>query len=102
MYEAFGEGLKIGTISDIETVYGTEFRSEYESDRWLFAKSERNRLHPILKSGDTLGYGRAKAIGGLIRATIAIRDGKVIHAIINTDHIKVISHLKVLVLTCEN
>tara|TARA_B100000886_G_scaffold174531_1_gene119467 strand:- start:816 stop:1940 length:1125 start_codon:yes stop_codon:yes gene_type:complete len=85
VYEAFGEGLKIGTISDIETVYGTEFRSEYESDRWLFAKSERNRLHPILKSGDTLGYGRAKAIGGLIRATIAIRDGKVIHAIINGD-----------------
>ena len=85
VFEAFGESLEIGSISNIETVYGTEFRAEYENDRWLFAKSERIRLCPILESGDTVGYGRAKAVGGLIRATIVIRDNKVMHAIINGD-----------------
>ncbi len=32
-----------------------------------------------------MGRGRVKAVGGLIRATLAVRDGKVLHAIVNGD-----------------
>ena len=56
-----------------------------QSDDWLFAKSERNRFRALLRPGDTVGYGRAKAVGGLIWATLAVRDGGVLHAVVNGD-----------------
>jgi len=83
--EAFGERLDTGAVTDDERAYADEFRAEYEGDGWLFAKSERTRLDPVLQPGDMVGYGRSKAVGGLVRATLAVRDGKVIHAIINGD-----------------
>jgi len=83
---AFGEtDLVAGTITDVERVYADEFRRQYESEGWLFAKSEATRFGSLIKQGDTVGRGRAKAVGGLIWATLVLRDGVVLHAIINGD-----------------
>ena len=83
---AFGEGtLEKGAVIDIERGYADEFRAEYESDDWLFAKSEKTRFAGLLQQGDTTGLGRAKAVGGLIWATLVLREGKVLKAIINGD-----------------
>jgi hypothetical protein len=83
---AFGEeALEKGAVIDVERRYADEFRAEYESDEWLFAKSEKTRLARILRQGDTIGRGRSKAMGGLIRATLVLRDSKVLKAIINGD-----------------
>lgn len=83
--QAFGEDLTLGAVTDEERAFADEFRAEYETDDWLYEKSERMRLDPVLQPGDTVGYGRSKAVGGLVRATLALRDGKVLHAIINGD-----------------
>jgi lipoate-protein ligase A len=83
---AFGEeALEKGVVIDVERGYADEFRAEYESDDWLFAKSEKTRFAGLLQQGDTIGLGRAKAVGGLIWATLVLRDGKVLKAIINGD-----------------
>jgi lipoate---protein ligase len=83
---AFGETdlTRSGLIAS-ENVYAEEFREQFESDAWLFGKSERNRLGDLLQPGDTVGRGRVKAMGGMIRATLAIRDGLVLRAIVNGD-----------------
>ncbi|MEC8622056.1 MAG: hypothetical protein VXY05_02960 [Pseudomonadota bacterium] len=82
---SFGEGLTLGRTTKLEREYAGRFRALYESEEWLFAKSERTLLQPILRNGDTVGYGRSKAVGGLIRATLALRENKIIKAIINGD-----------------
>ncbi len=83
---AFGEdALTPGAVNEAERAWADEFRAEYESDAWLYAKSEGVRLAPLLRRGDRVGRGRAKAVGGLIRATLALRDGKILHAIVNGD-----------------
>ena len=83
---AFGvTDLLPGAVTEAERGYADEFRATYESDDWLFAKSERNRFRSLLRPGDTVGYGRAKAVGGLIRAALAVRDGCVLHAVVNGD-----------------
>ena len=83
---AFGEeSLVAGNVNEAERGWADEFRAEYESDAWLYAKSEATRLAPNLQDGDAVGRGRVKAVGGLIRATLAVRDGKVLHAIVNGD-----------------
>jgi lipoate-protein ligase A len=83
---AFGEtNLVTGAVSDLERTYADEFRAQYESDDWLFAKSERPRFGALVKPGDTIGRGRAKAVGGLIWAALVVRDGIVIHGIVNGD-----------------
>jgi hypothetical protein len=83
---AFGvTELVTGAVSDLERAYADEFRKQYESDDWLFAKSEATRFGSLIKAGDTVGRGRAKAVGGLIWATLVVRDGVVLHAIINGD-----------------
>ena len=83
---AFGEtDLTIGSVIDAERGYADEFRAEYESEAWLFAKSEKTRFAGLLQDGDTIGRGRAKAVGGLIWATLVLRNGKVLKAIINGD-----------------
>ena len=83
---AFGESdLTPGTVTDAERAWADEFRAEYESDGWLFAKSEGTRLTPLLQQGDTIGRGRQKAVGGLIWAALAVRDGRILHAIVNGD-----------------
>lgn len=82
----FGEtDLEPGGLSAAERGYADEFRARFDSDDWLYGKSERNRLAPILRDGDTVGRGRVKAVGGMIRATLAVRDGRVLHAIVNGD-----------------
>ncbi len=81
----FGERLEPGHLTKLEGQYADEFRGTYESEAWLFAKSERSLLGPILKPGDTVGYGRSKAVGGLIRATIALRGDRIVAAILNGD-----------------
>ncbi|MBT5051562.1 MAG: lipoate--protein ligase family protein [Rhodospirillaceae bacterium] len=83
---AFGEtDLVPGAVSDLERNYADEFRAQYESEDWLYAKSERTRFGALVKSGDAIGRGRAKAVGGLIWATLVVRDGMVLHAIVNGD-----------------
>jgi len=83
---AFGEsGLVLGEPSALELGYADEFRAQMDNDAWLYAKSERVRLGGKLRDGDTIGRGRAKAVGGLIWATLALRDGAVMHAIVNGD-----------------
>jgi lipoate-protein ligase A len=73
---AFGEStLTPGAVTDVERGWADEFRAEYESDGWLYAKSEATRLTPLLQPGDIVGRGRAKAV----------RDGKILHAIVNGD-----------------
>ena len=83
---AFGEtDLVAGTVTDVERAYADEFRKQYESEDWLFAKSEATRFGALIKQGDTVGRGRAKAVGGLIWATLVLRDGAILHAIVNGD-----------------
>lgn len=83
---AFGEsGLERAPLTDTERGYAETFRSELETDAWLYGKSERNRFGPVLKPGDTVGRGRVKAMGGMVRTSLALRDGRVLHAIVNGD-----------------
>jgi lipoate-protein ligase A len=83
---AFGvTDLVTGAVTDVERAYADEFRKQYESDDWLFAKSEATRFGSLIKAGDTVGRGRAKAVGGLIWATLVLRDNQILHAIINGD-----------------
>lgn len=83
---AFGvTQLAAGGVTPTERAYAGEFRRLYESDDWLFAKSEARRFGSLVKPGDTVGRGRAKAVGGLIWATLVLRDGAVLHAIVNGD-----------------
>ena len=74
-----------GRVIDIERSYADDFRSEYESEEWLFANSRKTLLGGVLRNGDMMGLGRAKAVGGLIWATLVIRNGEVLKAIINGD-----------------
>ena len=83
---AFGEsGLARGTLGPAERDYADAFRAELDTERWLFAKSERIRFAGLLRPGDTVGRGREKAMGGMIRAALAVREGRVLHAIVNGD-----------------
>ena len=83
---AFGEtALQTGALTPAERDHAGEFRARFAADDWLFEKSERNRLGAAMRPGDTIGRGRVKAMGGMIRATLAVRDGCVLHAIVNGD-----------------
>ena len=82
----FGEtDLERAEPSAVEQAYSAAFRETLETDAWFYGKSELTRLGPMLEAGVKIGRGRAKAIGGMIWATLAIRSGKVMHAIINGD-----------------
>jgi lipoate-protein ligase A len=82
---AFGEeGLVRAELSAAERRYTGEFRARFDTDLWLYGKSARNRLTG-LQGGDTVGSGRHKAMGGMIWATLAVRHGRVLHAIVNGD-----------------
>ena len=82
----FGEPtLEFGQLTDVERTYAEEFRSVYDNDEWLFGKSERNRFRADTQPDDTVGYGREKAVGGMLWATLVVRNGKVLHAILNGD-----------------
>ena len=83
---AFGEsGLERATLGATERRYAAAFRAELDTEAWLFGKSERIRFADTLRPGDMLGRGREKAPGGMIRATLAVRDGRVVDAIVNGD-----------------
>lgn len=83
---AFGErDLVRAGLSEVERAYAEAFRATFDTDDWLYGKSRRTRLAGLLAPGDTVGTGREKAPGGMIRATLAVRDGRVVHAIVNGD-----------------
>lgn len=83
---AFGvTELEIGPLTDAERAYAEEFRTRYDNETWLYGKSERNRFDGIVRPGDTVGRGREKAVGGMLWATLLVRDGVVAHAIVNGD-----------------
>ena len=83
---AFGEaGLVRDRLSETERGYAEEFRAKLETEDWLYGKSERTRLAGLLEPGTTIGRGREKAMGGMIWATLAARDGNVCGAIVNGD-----------------
>ena len=77
--------LETGALADAERRYAEEFRARFDTDAWLFGKSERSRLAGSLRAGDAIGRGRHKALGGMIWATLAVRDGAILHAIVNGD-----------------
>ena len=82
----FGETtLNPGSVQQNEQVYAQVFRKKYESDEWLYGKSEGIRLKNMLKEHDLIGRGKAKALGGLIWVTLVIRQDIVLHSIINGD-----------------
>ena len=84
--DVFGErGLARAGIGERERADAEAFRAEYETDAWLYGKSERNRFGAMTRPGDTIGRGRVKAVGGMIRVTLLVRDGTVAHAIVNGD-----------------
>ena len=77
---AFGEtGLVRGALSERERGYAASFRAELATEDWLHGKSERTRLAGLLQPGDTIGRGREKAVGGMIRATLAVGAGRGAH-----------------------
>lgn len=83
---AFGEsGLERGALGATERRYADVFRAELDTEAWLFGKSERIRFADTVRPGDMLGRGREKAPGGMIRATLAVREGRVVDAIVNGD-----------------
>ena len=83
---AFGEHeLSRAELSATERADADAFRAEFEADSWLYGKSERNRYGALIRPGDTVGRGRVKAVGGMIRTTLLVRDGRVLHAIVNGD-----------------
>ena len=83
---AFGESrLELGALGATERRYADAFRAELDTEAWLFGKSERIRFADTLRPGDMLGRGREKAPGGMIRATLAVREGRVVDAIVNGD-----------------
>jgi len=77
--------LEIGELTVREQAYAQEFRDQYDNDAWLFGKSEENRFRHLVVRGDTVGYGREKAVGGMLWATLVVRKGQIIHAILNGD-----------------
>lgn len=82
---AFGvEGLVDAELTERERRYAAEFREELARDAWFFGKTLSRRL-PDLSAEDRVGTGRWKAPGGLIWATLVVRDGTVRHAVINGD-----------------
>ncbi len=83
---AFGETeLVRNGLSERERAYAEDFRAGLATDDWLYGKSERTRLAGLLDSDATIGRGREKAVGGMIWATLALRDRKVRGAIVNGD-----------------
>lgn len=83
---AFGEtGLERASLIAAEHGYADAFRAELDTETWLFGKSERTRFGGQVRTGDLVGRGRVKAPGGMIRATLLVRDGTVIHTIVNGD-----------------
>ena len=83
---AFGvKNIAPGVVTEIEHAYSNEFRAQYEADDWTFAKSEGLRFGNLIRNDDTVGYGRVKAVGGLIWSTLVLRGGYILHAIINGD-----------------
>ena len=77
--------LEPGALTDAEHGYAKEFRAEYDNDTWLFGKSEKVRFGALTGAGDAIGRGRHKSVGGMLWATLVLRDGAVLHAILNGD-----------------
>jgi lipoate-protein ligase A len=83
---SFGDQmLTPGALSAAERADADMFRRRYDCDAWLYGKNRRTRLDGLLRPGDSTGTGRCKAMGGMIWATLALRGGTVLRAIVNGD-----------------
>ena len=83
---AFGHPvLREGTLTEAERAEAETFREQFDGDDWLYGKSERSRFRDLLRDGDAIGYGREKAVGGMVWATLVVREGEVLHAVLNGD-----------------
>ena len=85
MHAFDGPTLGTGTLTDAERRYAEEFRARFDTDAWLFRKSERNRLTGLLRAGDAIGRRHHKAVGGIIWATLVVWDGAILHVIVDGD-----------------
>jgi lipoate-protein ligase A len=77
--------LTPGTLSAVERGYAADFYKRLSQDAWFFGKALTSRLPEGLGAGDSIGHGREKSPGGLIWATLVVRDGTIRHAVLNGD-----------------
>lgn len=83
---AFGvTTLQTGTLSETEQGYARAFYDRLSRDEWFFGKSLAQRLPGGPGAQDRVGEGREKAPGGLLWATLVIRDGTVRLGVLNGD-----------------
>lgn len=84
--EAFApSGLVEGSLTAEEQSLSQDFRRQMEADDWLFEKAFDRRLAAAVHPSDKIGLGRAKAVGGMIWATLLVRDDQIAGSIINGD-----------------
>ena len=77
--------LAPGELSATERGYARDFYDRLGRDAWFYGKSLAQRLPDGLAPGDRVGLGREKAPGGLIWATLVVRDGIIRHGVLNGD-----------------
>ena len=86
MADAFGvSDLTPGELTDAERTSAQTFFKELSQDDWFYGKSLALRLGDDTLPGDRVGHGREKAPGGLIWASLVVRDGVIHHAVLNGD-----------------
>jgi len=83
---AFGvERLEPGTLTAAERRWAADYHDQLGDPAWFYGKTLARRLPGGLGPADRAATGRAKAPGGMIWATVVIRDGRVRHAVVNGD-----------------
>ncbi|MFO7962891.1 MAG: hypothetical protein R6U50_03130 [Desulfobacterales bacterium] len=82
----FGPSLTLvpSAVSAVENAYSEAYQKRYTSDDWFFANSEIRRFKKIPR-GSIKKEGRHKALAGLIRFTLLIKDNTVCDIIITGD-----------------
>jgi lipoate-protein ligase A len=82
----FGPDVSLiaGELNSREQRYFNEFNSKFTSDEWFYGNSERYRFKDIPSDAQKIEV-RHKAVAGLIRATILVRDNKIFDLILTGD-----------------
>jgi lipoate-protein ligase A len=83
---AFGPDVALieGELNPQEQKYFDEFNRKFTSDEWFYANSERCRFKDIPSDAKKIEV-RHKAVAGLLRATILIKDNKIFDLILTGD-----------------